>query len=66
MNREEFVQYVRENFNVSVEFLRLLRNVLDYAASKYFDEFELRDYMNYLLDGTIGLSEEEIKQINLY
>ncbi len=66
MNREEFIQYVRDNFNVSVEFLRLLRNILDYAASKYFDEFELRDYMNYLLDGTIGLSEEEIKKINLY
>ena len=66
MNREEFIQYVRDNFNVSVEFLRLLRNILDYAASKYFDEFELRDYMNYLLDGTIGLSDEEIKKINLY
>ena len=66
MSKSEFIQYIRDNFNVSVEFLRLLTNVLDYATSKYFDEFELRDYMNYLLDGTIGLSDEEIKKINLY
>lgn len=65
MNRREFIDYVRENFNVSVEFLRLLDNVIYYAALQGWDEDEQYSYLNFMLDCTIGLADREIKQISL-
>lgn len=65
MNREQFVDYVHENFNVSVEFLRLLNNVLHYAELQGWDEDEVYSYLDFMLDCNIGLEDEEIKQIAL-
>ena len=65
MNRQEFMEYVRENFNVSVEFLRLLDNVLHYAEIQGWDEDDVYNYLNFMLDCNIGLTNQEIKQIIL-
>lgn len=65
MNREQFVNYVRENFNVSVEFLRLLDNVLHYSEIQGWDEDDVYNYLDFMLDCNIGLTNQEIKQIIL-
>ena len=65
MNRTEFVDYVRENFSVSVDFLRLLDNALHYAELQGWDEDEVYDYLDFMLDCNIGLTQQEIKQIVL-
>lgn len=66
MNRKEFVQYVRNTYDVSVEFLRLLDNVLHYAESQDFDIDDLHMFLNFMLDCGIGISKEEIKRANLF
>ena len=63
MNRAQFVDYVHDNFNVSIEFLRLLDNVLHYAELQGWDETEIYTYLDFMLDCNIDLTQEEIKQI---
>lgn len=65
MNRVQFVEYVNKNFNVSIEFSRLLDNVLNYAERHTWSEDELYNYLDFMLDCNIGLTEQEIKQIML-
>lgn len=65
MNRQQFVDYVHDNFNVSIEFLRLLDNVLHYAELQCWDEDEIYSYLDFMLDCSIGLETEEIRQIKL-
>lgn len=65
MNRQQFLDYVRENFNVSVEFLRLLDNVLGYAVLQGWDEDDTYLYLSYMLDCNIGLNDNEIKAVVL-
>ena len=58
-----FMNYVRENFTVSAAAQRLIENTLKYAG---IEEPEKRhDILCFLLDGTIGLTEEEIGMIAL-
>lgn len=66
MNREQFVDYVHENFNVSVEFLRLLDNVLQYAELQNFDIDDLHLFLNFMLDCGIGISKTEIDMVNIF
>ena len=65
MDRKDFVNYVQENFDVSIEFLRLLDNVLNYAELQGWDEDEVYGYLDFMLDCGIGLTNQEIKQIVL-
>ena len=65
MDRKNFVNYVQENFDVSIEFLRLLDNVLNYAELQGWDEDEVYNYLDFMLDCNIGLTDQEIKQIIL-
>ena len=65
MNREEFMEYVRENFNISCEARRLIDNILSFVENTYFDSNEQYIVLCELLDGTIGLSDNEIKRICL-
>lgn len=66
MNRVQFLNYVNEHFNVSVEFLRLLNNVLYYAEMQGWDEDEVYNYLDFmLLDCSVGFTSQEIKQIIL-
>ena len=66
MNRKEFVQYVQNTFDVSVEFLRLLDNILQYAELQNFDIDDLHTFLNFMLDCNIGISKAEINRVNFF
>ena len=65
MNREEFMEYIRENFNISGEAKRLINNILYYVELQGVEEDEQYIMLCRMLDGTIGLSDNEIKEISL-
>ena len=65
MNREEFIQYIERNFNVSGSTVRLISNILYYVEVQGVDEDEQHDMLSFMLDGTIGLLDSEIRQICL-
>lgn len=66
MNRKEFVDYVRNTFDVSVEFLRLLDNVLQYVELQNWDSTDIHMFLNFILDCGIGISKAEINQVKLF
>lgn len=63
MNREEFYNYILENFTLSGEASRLINNILCFVESNYPDENDQYNALCSLLDGTIGLTDNEIKQV---
>ena len=65
MNRNEFMEYIEENFDISGEAGRLIDNILSFVENNYFDDNEQYRVLCELLDGTIGLSDSEIKKISL-
>lgn len=66
MNREEFYNYIMENYSVSGEFARLLSNVLIFVENNYPSDYD-RQYniLSELLNGTIGLSDMELRKISM-
>ena len=65
MNKDEFMEYVDENFLCDGSAKRLIRNILDYLETPIVEENEQYLALCELLDGTIGLSDSEIKKIYL-
>lgn len=65
MNKEEFMNYLSENYSISGEAFRLIGNILDFVESHASAEDEQYLMLCELLDGTIGLSDSEIKKICL-
>lgn len=65
MNKEEFLEYVMNNFNISGEAGRLIENILYFVKENYLDENEQYYVLRSLLDGTIGLTDEEIREVYL-
>lgn len=65
MNENEFMDYIRENFNTTGAEQRLIDNILYYVKCLGIDGDEQYLILSALLDGTIGLSDNEIKQICL-
>lgn len=63
MNREEFYNYILENFNISGEAGRLINNILHFVEENYIEENEQYKVLCDLLDGTIGISDEEIRKV---
>ena len=63
MNREQFYQYILDNFNISGEATRLINNILHFVEENYTDENEQYRALCDLLDGTIGLSDAEIRKV---
>ena len=63
MNREQFYQYILDNFSISGEATRLINNILHFVEENYTDENEQYRALCDLLDGTIGLSDAEIKKV---
>ena len=64
MNREEFLEFVRKNFNIGGAAMRLIDNILQYAE-RIVDLDERREFLNDTLMDAIGLTEEEIAKISL-
>ena len=63
MNREQFYQYILDNFSISGEAGRLINNILHFVEENYTDENEQYKALCDLLDGTIGLSDAEIRKV---
>lgn len=65
MNKSEFLSYIEENFDITGESYRLISNVLDFVENRAMDEDEQYNMLCELLDGTIGLSDAEIRRVCL-
>lgn len=65
MDKHEFIDYINENFCISGEAGRLIYNILDFVQSRAQTESEAYNMLTDLLDGTIGLSDREIKMVCL-
>ena len=65
MNKTEFIEYISNNFTISGEAYRLISNILDYIESHAMDENEQYLMACDLLDGTIELSDNELRKICL-
>ena len=65
MNKDEFMQYLDENFSCDGSAKRLIRNILDYVETNIVGENKQYLALCDLLNGTIGLSDTEIKKICL-
>lgn len=65
MNREEFLEYIEKNFTVSGEAKRLIDNILFFVKEQEVEEDKQYLMLCELLDGTIGLSDSEIRKIVL-
>lgn len=63
MDREQFYNYILENFTISGEAGRLIDNILQFVESHYPEENEQYNALCSLLDGTIGLTNNEIKKV---
>ncbi len=63
MNKEQFYNYILENFNISGEVGRLISNILLFVEENYIEENEQYKVLCKLLDGTIGLSDQEIRRV---
>ena len=63
MNREQFYQYILDNFSISGEAGRLINNILHFVEENYTEENEQYMALCDLLDGAIGLSDAEIKKV---
>lgn len=65
LNMEQFMEYIYENFNISGEAQRLIFNILFYVQNMGLSQHQQYEVLTKLLDGTIGLSDAEIKRICL-
>lgn len=63
MGHEEFMDYVRRTFNVDGATQRMMDNILYYVEK--LPEDDQYAALTELLDGTIGLSDAEIRRISL-
>ena len=60
--REDAFNWILENFSVDGAAGRIISNILEYADD--LSEEEQVEFMNKMLDGTIGLTEDEIDTLN--
>ena len=65
MTKEEFKQYLRDEYNIAPEAHRLISNILDFVENLPLDEDGKYRALTDLLDCTIGLSDNEIKAVAL-
>ena len=63
MNREQFYEYILENFSIDGATGRLINNILHFVEENYTEENEQYRALCDLLDGTIGLSDAEIRRV---
>lgn len=63
MNKEQFFEYIHENFNIDGASQSLILNILDYIEANYSEKNEQYNALCSLLDGTIGLEDRELKKV---
>lgn len=65
MNKDQFIEYIEKNFDIDGAAVRLISNILDYVESNSKDTDDQYNMLCDLLDGTIGLSDAEIRKVCL-
>lgn len=65
MDKSEFLVYVQENFSISGEALRLIDNIVNYITTQNTDAGGKYLLAHTLLDGAIGLTDEELHLLRL-
>ena len=65
LSKQQFYDYIVDNFIVHSEALRLISNILDFVQQNYEDKESAQVALIDLLDGTIGLTSEEINAVEL-
>lgn len=60
-NKEKFYEYIKENFSIDCDGMRIIRNIIDWVWLKSFDEKNTVNILSALLDG-IGITTSEIEQ----
>lgn len=63
MEKQEFMEWLRENFDVPGSTQRIIENIIDYVEK--LPEEEHYSALEELLSGGIGLTSAEIRQIYL-
>ena len=63
MNGDEFLNYIARCFDIGGDAMRLIANILSYAER--LDPNQQYPFLCEMLDGTIGLSDAEIKRVSL-
>lgn len=63
MNKQQFFEYIHENFNIDGASQRLIWNILSYIEANYPEKNEQYNALVSLLDGTIGLEDRELKKV---
>lgn len=58
------MNYIVENYNIAGEAFRLIDNILIYAEQNFSGDEQYR-FLCDILDGTIGLSDAEIRKVSL-
>jgi len=63
MNKDEFYDYIVENFNLDGASFRLVHNIIYYVANQEFtDVQDAQVHLKSLLDGAFGIEEHEIRK----
>lgn len=62
---QEFMDYLREEFTISVETLRLIQNVFTHARQLQATTKAQQDFLWAMLQGTIGLEEDIVRKVVL-
>lgn len=60
MHKDEFFNYLLDNFTLSGEAQRLIYNILSYVELNASDDEDAHYMLNMFFDDTIGITEEEI------
>lgn len=62
---QEFMDYLREEFTISVEALRLIQNAFGCARNLNTTDKARQDFLWSMLQGTIGIEEEIVRKVVL-
>lgn len=65
MGKEEFYGYILNNFTLSAEAQRIIGNVLTYVELNAPNNEEAHKLLSFFLDGTIGITDEEIRMFTV-
>lgn len=65
MGKEEFYGYILDNFTLSAEAQRIISNILTYVELNAPDNDEAHKLLSFFLDGTIGITDEEIRMFTI-
>ncbi len=61
----EFIEYLKEEYEISGEAWRMIQNTIAFAKKHFTDNEARVDYLWSMLEGTIGIPEEVVRKVRL-